>query len=563
MPDRIRVRRGNAAQWSSANPVLGPGEIGAELDTGNLKVGDGTREWDELPYIEGKEGPPGSTGPPGSEGPPGPPGEPGEDGNADVPWADPYDFGYNPIASDNTEPINKAIASLAEKSAGRVLIPRGPSYCASPLSLTKRKGLILEGYGAPQPTTSVSTEWQPSTVVYTGTGERFIDARSAHGTTIRDMGIAYNQAGFTGVLVDLSHNPSVDSTMTLVERCMLQGVGFKSGEYLSNAKALISFAAAINMEVRSCRFAHAQAAIRGQEVGLYSNVCMITSCMFEYVLAGIVNPGQSWTIDGNTFEGLQGANPFYPKHAVITEPGSVSGAVTGVIIRGNWMGDAFGEQEWIRLKPLISSTIEGNFMSGGLGSIRFFNDEENQLLGGGVSIRNNYMTTPKGYGIDMTNGDNILWEGLEIVANDLNPNYAEGAILNIPTESPNRDVSIHSNYTRTPESFVQPFFLGHSSNSYTIQGILAVKGSSETVAAATPMTIKDGVQLVKVSAGTDLKRIEPTSDGHRVTLKFNAEVSIFDGENLKLTSTRTFKANQTITLVCDGVDWYEVSRSEN
>lgn len=46
----IQTRRGTAAQWTSANPVLAAGEQGYETDTGKIKVGDGTTAWTALPY---------------------------------------------------------------------------------------------------------------------------------------------------------------------------------------------------------------------------------------------------------------------------------------------------------------------------------------------------------------------------------------------------------------------------------------------------------------------------------------------------------------------------------
>jgi hypothetical protein len=50
---RIQVRRDTAANWDAANPVLAAGEIGSELDSGRLKVGDGIRNWRNLPYSSG------------------------------------------------------------------------------------------------------------------------------------------------------------------------------------------------------------------------------------------------------------------------------------------------------------------------------------------------------------------------------------------------------------------------------------------------------------------------------------------------------------------------------
>lgn len=46
----IKLRRGTAAQWNSANPVLAAGEIGLETDTLRTKYGNGTSTWTALSY---------------------------------------------------------------------------------------------------------------------------------------------------------------------------------------------------------------------------------------------------------------------------------------------------------------------------------------------------------------------------------------------------------------------------------------------------------------------------------------------------------------------------------
>jgi hypothetical protein len=48
---QIQVRRGTAAQWTSANPTLASGEWGFESDTGKVKIGDGTTAWNSEPYV--------------------------------------------------------------------------------------------------------------------------------------------------------------------------------------------------------------------------------------------------------------------------------------------------------------------------------------------------------------------------------------------------------------------------------------------------------------------------------------------------------------------------------
>ena len=50
MADIIQIRRDLAANWTSANPILAQGEFGYELNTGKMKIGDGSTAWISLPY---------------------------------------------------------------------------------------------------------------------------------------------------------------------------------------------------------------------------------------------------------------------------------------------------------------------------------------------------------------------------------------------------------------------------------------------------------------------------------------------------------------------------------
>lgn len=51
MATRMQQRRGTAAQWAAANPVLGAGEIGFETDTNKFKIGNGSTAWASLSYF--------------------------------------------------------------------------------------------------------------------------------------------------------------------------------------------------------------------------------------------------------------------------------------------------------------------------------------------------------------------------------------------------------------------------------------------------------------------------------------------------------------------------------
>jgi hypothetical protein len=61
MAIQIQLRRGTAAQWTSANPTLAVAELGIETDTDQFKIGDGATAWTSLGY-GGIVGPTGATG---------------------------------------------------------------------------------------------------------------------------------------------------------------------------------------------------------------------------------------------------------------------------------------------------------------------------------------------------------------------------------------------------------------------------------------------------------------------------------------------------------------------
>jgi len=51
MATRMQQRRGTAAQWTAANPILAAGEIGFETDTSKFKMGNGSSTWTALQYF--------------------------------------------------------------------------------------------------------------------------------------------------------------------------------------------------------------------------------------------------------------------------------------------------------------------------------------------------------------------------------------------------------------------------------------------------------------------------------------------------------------------------------
>lgn len=51
VPITLQIRHSTANNWTTRNPVLAQGEYGLETDTFLIKVGDGVRNWINLPYL--------------------------------------------------------------------------------------------------------------------------------------------------------------------------------------------------------------------------------------------------------------------------------------------------------------------------------------------------------------------------------------------------------------------------------------------------------------------------------------------------------------------------------
>lgn len=51
-----QLKRGTTQRWTEVNPILRQGEPGFEIDTGQLKIGNGINAWIDLPYVAGPNG---------------------------------------------------------------------------------------------------------------------------------------------------------------------------------------------------------------------------------------------------------------------------------------------------------------------------------------------------------------------------------------------------------------------------------------------------------------------------------------------------------------------------
>ena len=86
-----------------------------------------------------------------------------------------------------------------------------------------------------------------------------------------------------------------------------------------------------------------------------------------------------------------------------------------------------------------------------------------------------------------------------------------------------------------------------------------------SVASAGTLTLPKNARVVLVTGTTSITSITAgsTNAGRVVTLVFNNALTLTDGSNLKLSANLVTTADDAITLVCDGTNWYETGRSAN
>ncbi len=88
------------------------------------------------------------------------------------------------------------------------------------------------------------------------------------------------------------------------------------------------------------------------------------------------------------------------------------------------------------------------------------------------------------------------------------------------------------------------------------------KGSD--VASASELSLGEG-NVFHVTGTNDIYSISSsdTQEGRVIFLIFDDSLTVHDGNNLVLAGDFSTSANSVLLLVCDGTNWFEVSRSTN
>jgi hypothetical protein len=225
--------------------------------------------------------------------------------------------------------IAAAIAALPS-AGGEIVFPSG--VCATPtqINLSGRSDIIFKGQGGKGQITSE--------LRYTGITAPFLNLGTTLGFKSEGLAITYNNASFTGVLINGDGSQNL-----LLEKGAIEG----NGQY--GASALISLNATADDTISDMVLQSAGYGITGYVSGSYSNVVKVANTTFNALTTcGVLDPGTSWTFDHVTFEALQNGNPC----AITYTTGNVQANL--VIGNGTWVGDSAtpgATGAWFTLHP--------------------------------------------------------------------------------------------------------------------------------------------------------------------------------------------------------------------
>jgi len=94
--------------------------------------------------------------------------------------------------------------------------------------------------------------------------------------------------------------------------------------------------------------------------------------------------------------------------------------------------------------------------------------------------------------------------------------------------------------------------------------IIEPVGRIQNVASAATVTLPaGGSDFITITGTTTITSITASWIGRRVTLHFSGALTVTDGSNLLLAGNFVTTADDTLSLVCTGTNWVEVSRSVN
>lgn len=230
----------------------------------------------------------------------------------------------------------------------------------------------------------------------------------------------------------------------------------------------------------------------------------------------------------------------------VTLDGILVQQITGATVTGNRV-ESCG-QHALSLSTVTEASVTGNVLTGSTThGIACATCVETAISG-------NVITDNSQRGITVVDGSDVNISG----------NVIEGSgVSAIRTQGTAARVYITANNMRNN---VATYSLASSDTTSSVIGPNHTDATI-TVASAATIALPHGEPIVTISGTADITTITAANHkNHRVTLVFSgtaAATGLTDGSNLKLNGSFAYTPDDTITLIGDGTNWYEASRSAN
>jgi parallel beta-helix repeat protein len=481
--------------------------------------------------------------------------------------------------TDNLAAFNLAIASLSTGGGGFVKIPAGIYKLSAQLQIPSGISIVGEG--------SWSSILFCSTAFTDITGLVRVNGTGGYPTRISSLGILSQTGGCTGYgLVSVKNGTFMDNLWVsgfgvgisvgqtdnfldsfAVELCTTNiyvtqtDVNISNGTVYQGAIGLTvaNGAASGNGRVHVSNVRATQQQQTGFTVSAGKQVlfegCSAsadTATSFFTVAAMLVDTSSDVVING--FSAKIGGTPSTTGTGIKFVGGSSDCIVNGSKLTG--FVDGITETSCSRI------TVDGCQLTANGRSGMYLTNGTN-IVATGNQCYNNGTGTGSDYGIISSNGDAL---GVHTVVGNVcnqavggNQDYGISA-----TVSGSGYTTIVGNTALNNNTY--DIYLAGTTSSIKLSQNMAgtVFDTAPSVASAATVTLPISVDVVSVTGTTTITSITAAGCARRVvTLNFVGVLTLTSGSNLKLASNFVTTNDDTITMYCDGTNWFEIARSVN
>ena len=278
----------------------------------------------------------------------------------------------------------------------------------------------------------------------------------------------------------------------------------------------------------------------------------------KFTVAGLLING-STNVTVNNFVGKLGTVSTTAYGIKVLNSSNVS--ITGGLCSG-WLDGLLAQTS------AIVSIAGGNYVSNGRRGINLQQGEAYTVEG--AICRNNGTGSANDAGIwsDNTwaNGVDTLARPAHIIANNV-CDQASG---------PGQDYGIYANCGASAYTILSgnlcalngtaDIALSGTPANIRLNGNIAsvVTDTAPSAASAASLTLPVGADAIVVTGTTTITSISAAGNARRVvTLNFTGALTVTDGSNLKLAGNFVTTGDDTLTLYCDGTNWFEIARAVN